>query len=51
VNIATTALCELSRARNDAGFVDAWIAPASGPGGAAVAVVTACALVEGAGEL
>lgn len=45
VNIATTARCEPSKARNDAGFVDAWIVPASGLGAAA------CALVEGAGEL
>jgi len=50
VNIATTARCELSKARNDAGFVDAWIAPASGPG-VVVADTAARALVEGAGEL
>jgi hypothetical protein len=49
VNIATTARCEVSEARNDVGFVDAWIAPASGPG--AVCAVAAYALVEGAGEL
>jgi hypothetical protein len=46
VNFATTARCELSKARNDAGFVNAWIAPVSGLG-----VAAAWAFVEGPGEL
>jgi hypothetical protein len=43
VNMATTARCEPSSARNDAWSVGAWSAPSCGP--------AARALVEGEGEL
>ncbi|SRR5216683_591473 len=43
VNMATTARCEPSSARNDAGSVGAWSVPSCGP--------AARALVEGEGEL
>jgi hypothetical protein len=46
VNIAMTAWCKLSKAWNNAKFVDAWITPVSGLG-----IAAAWAFVEGPGEL